>query len=63
MERMSDEQLDQRIHSFMKRKINQFPELHDGPLEPRRNTQSLILRVRDMTDYFPHLHKPRHAHQ
>lgn len=61
MERMSNEQLEKRIQSFMKRKMEQFPNLADQPDTPRQNSLSLISRISAAGHYVSHLHGPRHA--
>lgn len=61
MERMSDEQLDKRIQSFMERKLEKFPELDNGARAARRDSQSLVTRLYELAEYVPHLHGPRRA--
>ncbi len=61
MERMSDEQLEQRIQRFMQRKLDQFPSLVEQPSAPRNDSSSLLSRLSAARQRMTHLHGPRHA--
>lgn len=61
MERMSDEQLEQQIQRFMKRKMDQFPSLAEHPGIPRQDSVAWRSRIGTMSHRVVRLHSPRHV--
>jgi len=55
-----DQELEAKIHLFMDRKLQKFPELRK--LETKRESTSLLTRVQDFVAIWPHAGHPRHSH-
>ncbi|HSX46869.1 MAG TPA: hypothetical protein VLF87_02700 [Patescibacteria group bacterium] len=62
MKIIRDDQLDERIHSFLERKTKQFPELNDNAVHGRAKS-SFVGRVHELAAYLPHISNPRQLQQ
>lgn len=56
----ADHKLDERIHSFLDRKMQKFPELDRIEINDERT--SLLTRVQDMVTTMTHTRSARHTH-
>lgn len=56
----ADHKLDERIHSFLDRKTEQFPELERIGAKDERTT--LLTRVQEAVTALTHSRHPKHIH-